>query len=325
MSPFHRGGVRTPHFPESGDLIGEEFGASASDAKSRKSPPDPAKAAARIMLARAIAAYGVLSGVIVVEPWNAAWSETVADTWGALICGRPDLDAGLLLPLSDLPPTAAWHVVVREVRDRRGGNRDAGEAAEALWRGCNVCAVSSSPERHLPRALVRAADRHIALGPPLPDELREVAETVTGSEPSFALSVAVCAAVTPGTLRLARRAGQSADDYLGRVAALAETRDATADVPVATLDDLHGMDEAVRWARDLAADLAAYTTGNLQWSAVDRGCVLVGAPGTGKTTFSQALARTCGLTVDQRLVCAVASEAGRSLGRSPARDGGDVR
>lgn len=295
MSPSRRVGVRTPHFPEPSDLTGDGVDASASDTKSRKSLPDPAKAAASVMLARAIAACGALSGVIVLEVWNAAWSEAVADAWAALVCGKPGLDADPPFPSSDLPPTAIWHVVVCEAKDRRRGDRDAEEAAEALWKGHNVCAVSSSPDRHLPRALVRAADRHVALGPLLPDGLCEAAEAVTGGKPSFALSAAACAAVTPGTLRLARRADQSADDYLRRVAALTETRNATADAPIATLNDLHGMDEAVKWGRDLAADLTAYRTGNLQWFAVDRGCVLVGAPGTGKTIFAQALARACGL------------------------------
>ena len=67
---------------------------------------------------------------------------------------------------------------------------------------------------------------------------------------------------------------------------------------VKRLSEMTGFGEAGAWGIQAAADVRAYAEGKLAWSEVDRGVLVSGPPGSGKTTFARSFALECGPSVD---------------------------
>jgi len=291
----------------------DEFPSSVLDDNAIPDPPapsviDPARVAARLLVARLVTEMGEAEieqlrqpgKIVSVEVPGADWVELIAVAWREVILNLTE--DGAIFTSGDSRPEhwdrltewgPQWVEFCRDGSDRQH-RPDTGNTtvANAAIHGLPIYGFAPAPRRHLPSDLLKAADFHLIIRPLDRVTVAALAANVVGAESRITLDDVDCAKLTPNDLRLAMRTGQTVEEYLTRLAALVEDGAKSAGL---ALSDLHGMDEAVQWGQALARDLKAYARGDLLWVDIDRGALLAGPPGVGKTTWARALARECGV------------------------------
>jgi AAA+ superfamily predicted ATPase len=177
--------------------------------------------------------------------------------------------------------------------DRRSLSRMAARGLTAMALDVPIIALATNAAVSIPESLRALADRTITFGPFDAKGLEVLIHAVTG-EVVVVDDAAWIAAITHDDLRMSVSLNRGGEASLRKLQTVVEVRKTRAiDAPL--VQDLSGYGHAKEVALGMIADLEAYRAGTIPWSAVDRGLVLAGPPGTGKTFFAGAFARTAGL------------------------------
>jgi cell division protease FtsH len=266
--------------------------------------PTPGRIAARLLLARlfdrnpsVLQDFHTISSVVIVDVPDQALHGRIAHQWDSVLA-LTNLRLVNLARLSDSTRREDYDAIYA-VFDKALSQTDRGAADNrafaAIQLALPVLAITPAAESHLSKVLLDAAAYRLMLPPIDAGLITRIIRIVCGKPCRAIIPPRAVADIGLHELLLAIRFDRTPKQCVERLLQLVAAKTAKRGSRELSLDELHGLDEAVAWAKSTIVDLEAWRRGQIGWDAIDAGVVLDGPAGTGKTTFAKVAADAMGL------------------------------
>lgn len=167
--------------------------------------------------------------------------------------------------------------------------------------GHSLIALVTDADAQLAPELIASADYRLQIPFPTNAQLAAALRALYGNKRIGKLPPDIGSRAHASSIFAAMRPGENAGRAVARLHQLDQrirnSAQCAIQTNIPTLSELTGYGAAKDWGLTLAQDLQAYSRGELVWAELSTAALLHGAPGTGKTLFAYALARSCGMPI----------------------------
>ncbi|RYD73114.1 MAG: ATP-binding protein, partial [Verrucomicrobiaceae bacterium] len=159
--------------------------------------------------------------------------------------------------------------------------------------------IVARQEADLPQPVRLAVDHVLHVEPMSPADLQRACKSMLGARVTEKQAIEALS-YPKEHLWDALRKGRNFDLVLARLrdvcSAMSQPK-LKKDTEGPKLEAMHGYGEAKSWGLQLARDINDWRSGKIRWADVDRGALLSGPTGVGKTVYAAGLARQCDATL----------------------------